>query len=64
MTIKHTKTDDGQHRIVVESPRLECDYLSIVFTHEGVVIDAVTGGVVEGSQAKMYESIEEELDTR
>jgi hypothetical protein len=60
--VTHTIMSDGQHRIKVTSPRLECDCLMIVFTDEGIVIDAVTGGVVEATQSKMYESIEEELE--
>jgi hypothetical protein len=61
-SVSHTILDDGQHRIKITSPRLECDCLMIVFTDEGIVIDAVTGGVVEATQSKMYESIEEELE--
>jgi hypothetical protein len=60
-TIEHSKTDEGQHRIRVESPRLDCDCLMFVFTSQGIVIDAVMGGIVEATQSKMYESIEEEL---
>jgi hypothetical protein len=61
MIIEHSKTDDGQHRIRIESDRLECDAMIFVFTDEGLIIDAVTGGVVEGSSSQMYDEIEEGL---
>lgn len=61
MRIEHSVTDDGQHRIKVESHRIECDSLMFVFTHEGIIVDAVTGGVVDGSQSRMYETFEEEM---
>lgn len=59
--VEHVITDDGQYRIKIESDRLDNDCLMIVFTHEGIIIDSVTGGIVTGTQCKMYESIEEEL---
>jgi hypothetical protein len=62
LMIQYRKEDDGTHRITVESDRVDCDALVFVFSSEGVVIDAVTGGVVESTKSMMYESIEEEME--
>lgn len=40
---------------------MESDQLMFVFTREGVIIDAVTGGIVEATQSTLYEDIEEDL---
>lgn len=59
--IQHSFTAEGQHRISVDSPRLDSDCLMLVFTDEGVVTDAVTGGVVVGTSSQMYDEIENGL---
>jgi hypothetical protein len=61
MVIKHEVADDGSHRIWVDSPRLDSDELVFVFSEEGVVTDAVTGGVVVGTASIMYDEIENRL---
>ena len=54
--------DEDNLRVRIESDRIDADCLICQFTHEGLIIDAVTGGVVEGSSGKMYDEVEDSLE--
>jgi len=55
------RRDGAGTRVLVDSDRLDADYLSFLFTDEGLITDAVLGGVVTGTDSRMYEDIEENL---
>ena len=44
-----------------DGPGEEADRLDFVFTCEGLIIDAVTGGMVEGTESATFEEIEDRL---
>lgn len=62
MNIKHSHSpNEVEHRIIVDSDRIDADHLIFVFTDEGLIIDSVLGGVVTGTESVMYDDIENRL---
>lgn len=54
--------DNGKEpMLVVRSDRLEADWLNVKFTHEGMIIDAVEGGEITGTQFRLWSDIEFDL---